>query len=190
MGSGSCCGGCGGAGVYEVVVVVGAGEIGDGSGRDVDGFRGSGFPEEADGARGGGGGLGAAVAEDRSRFVVMATDMSIGGGVGGAVCVMVMWTVGIEDGTKVICGRVGIGEAATGIGGIWVGGGPSCKARFFCSSVAIRVLIRVMLCRVSSGLSMRSLWCRCFWNSVDFSPNVRRTHSRNCNSVLALAASR
>ena len=169
--------------------MVGAGEIRDGSGRDVDGLRGSGFPEEAEGARGSGDGLGAATAEARSRFVVMATDMIIGDGATGAVCIMVLWTVGIDAGTKVICGRVGIGGAA-GVGGICAGGGPPRRSSFFCSSVAISVLIRAILCWVFSGLSMRSLWCRCSWNSGDFSPNVRRMHSRNCNSVLALAASR
>ena len=179
--------GCGG--VDGIAVVVGAGKTGGGSGRDVDGIRGSGSLEEAEGAGEAGGGLGAAVAGDRSRFVVMATDMIIGGGVAGAVCIMVMWTVGIDDGTKVICGRVGIGGAG-GVGGICWGEGPPCRSRFFCSSAVIRVLIRAMLCCVSSGLSMRSLWCRCSWNSGDFSPNVRRMHSRNCNSVLALAASR
>jgi len=219
MGSGSRCGGCGGllicdeascvacgvcgggcrgagasratgcGGIDDIAAVAGSGEIGGGSGRNVDGIRGSDPPEEAEGARGGGGGLGATAAEDRSRFVVMATDMISGGGVTGAVCIMVMWTVGIDDGTTVICGRVGTGGAG-GVGGICWGEGPPCKSRFFCSSVAIRVLIRAMLCCVSSGLSIRSLWCRCSWNSGDFSPNVRRMHSRNCNSVLALAASR
>lgn len=179
---------CGG--VSDLAVVVGAGEIGDGSGRGVGGISGSDPPEEAEGVGGGGGGLGAAVAEDRSRFVVMATDMIIGGGVSGAVCVMVMRTVGIDAGTRVICGRVGIGGAAAGVGGICAGGGPPCRSRFFCSSLAIRILISAILCCVSSGLSMRSLWCRCSWNSGDFSPNVRRMHSRNCNSVLVLAASR
>ena len=111
----------------------------------------------AEGARGSGGGLGAAVAEDRSRFVVMATAMATGGGVIGAVCVMVIWTVGIDAGTKVICGRVGIGEAG-GVAGICWRDGPPCRSSFFCSSVAIRVLIKAMLCCVSSGLSMRSLW--------------------------------
>jgi hypothetical protein len=53
----------------------------------------------------------------------MATDMIIGGGVIGAVCIMVIWTVGIDAGTKVICGRVGIGEAGN-VGVICVGGGP------------------------------------------------------------------
>ena len=144
---------------------------------------------EAEGAKGGGDRLGAAVAEDRSRFVVMATDMVIGGGVTGAGCGMVMWTIGIDAGTKAICGRVGIGGADGVIGTCW-GEAPPCRSRFFCSSVVIRVLIKVMLCCVSSGLSMRSLWRRCSWNSGDFSPNVRRMHSRNCNSVLALAASR
>lgn len=220
MGSGSRCGGCGGllawdeaacagcavwggrcrgtgvsratgcVGVCDIAVVVVAGEFGAGSGSDVDGLNGgSASPEAAEGARGGGGGLGAAVVEDRSRFVVMATDMIIGGGVTGAACVMVIWTIGGDAGTKVICGRVGIGEAG-GVAGICWGGTPPCRSSFFCSSVAIRVLIRVMLCCVSLGLPMRSLWCRCSWNSGDFSPNVRRMHSRNCNSVLALAASR
>ena len=140
--------------------MVGSGEIREGSGRDVDGLRGSGFPEEAEGARGGGGGLGAAAAKARPRFVVMATDMVIGGGVTGAVCVMVMWTVGIDAGATVICGRVGSGVAG-GVGGICWGEGPPCSSRFFCSSVAIRVLIRTMLCCVPSGLSVRSLWSRC-----------------------------
>ena len=63
------------------------------------------------------------MAEDRSRFVVMATDMIIGGGVIGAVCIMVICTVGIDAGTKVICGRVGIGEAGS-VGVICAGGGP------------------------------------------------------------------
>jgi hypothetical protein len=66
------------------------GEIGNSSGRDVEGIRGAAFSEEAEGAGGSGGGLGAAVAEGRSRFVVMATDMIIGGGVTGAVRVMAM----------------------------------------------------------------------------------------------------
>jgi hypothetical protein len=167
----------------------GAGEIADGSDGDADGIGGCDSLEGAEGARGGGAELGAAVAEDMSRFVVMATDMIIGGGVTGAGCVIVMRTVGIDAGTKVICGRVGIGGAAGGVGGICAGGGPPRRSSFFCSSVAIRALIRAMLFCVSSGLSMRSLWCRCSWNSGDFSPNVRRMHSRNCNSVLALAAS-
>jgi hypothetical protein len=110
----------------------------------VDGLRGSDSPEVAEGAAGGGGGLGAAVAEDRSRFVVMATDMVIGGGVTGAVWIMVMWTVGIDDGTEVICGLVGI-SGAGGVGGICWGEGSPCRSRFFCSSVPIRVLIRVIL---------------------------------------------
>ena len=63
------------------------------------------------------------MAGDRSRFVVMATDMSIGGGVIGAVCIMVIWTVGIDAGTKVICGRVGIGEAGS-VGVTCAGDGP------------------------------------------------------------------
>jgi hypothetical protein len=89
--------------VYDFAVVVGAGEIGDGSGRDMDGLRGGADPPgEAEGARGGGGRLGAAVAEERSRFVVMATDMVIGGGVTGADCVMVMLTIGLDAGTKAI----------------------------------------------------------------------------------------
>jgi hypothetical protein len=53
----------------------------------------------------------------------MATDMIIGGGVIGAVCIMVIWTVGIDAGTKVTCGRVGIGEAGS-VGVICAGGGP------------------------------------------------------------------
>ena len=154
--------GCGG--VYDVAVGVRAGEIGNGSGREVDGLRGSDSLEDAEGARGDGGGLGAAAAEDRSRFVVMATVMIIGGGVTGAACVMVMWTIGSDAGTKVSCGRVGIGGAVD-VRGICWGEAPPCRSSFFCSSVAIRVLIKVMLCCMSSGLSMRSLWCRCLWNS-------------------------
>lgn len=88
-----------------------AGGVGDGWGRDVDGLRDSGSSEDAEGATRGGGGIGAAVAVERSRFVVMATDMIIGGGVIGAVFIMVIWTVGIDAGTTVICGRVGIGDA-------------------------------------------------------------------------------
>src|SRR6267143_704408 len=156
----------------------------------MDGLRGGAdSPGEAEGGRGGGGRLGAAVAEDRSRFVVMATDMVIGGDVTGAGCAMVIWTIGSDAGTKAICGRVGIGEAG-GVPEICWGEGPPSRSCFFCSSMAIRVLIRVMLWCVFSGLSMRSRWCRCSWNSGDFSPNVRRMHSRNCNSVLALPASR
>lgn len=90
-------------------MVVGAGEIGGSVGSGVDGIRGSGSLEEAEGAGEGGSGLSTAVAEGRSRFVVMATDMIFGGGVAGAICIMVIWTVGIDDGTKVICGCVGIG---------------------------------------------------------------------------------
>ena len=77
--------------MYDFAVVVWAGEIGDGSGRDMDGFReDAASAGEAEGAKGGGDRLGAAVAEDRSRFVVMATDMVIGGDVTGAGCGMVM----------------------------------------------------------------------------------------------------
>jgi hypothetical protein len=53
----------------------------------------------------------------------MATDMSTGGGVIGAVCIIVIWTVGIDGGTKVIWGRVGIGEVGT-VGGACARGGP------------------------------------------------------------------
>ena len=124
---GVCGGGCRGTGasravgcvgVSGIAVVVGDGEIGDDSGRGVDSIRGSGSPEEAADAKGGGGELGAAMAEDMSRFVVMATDTILGGGVTGAVCVMVMWTVGIDDDTKVICGRVGMGGVAGAVVGI------------------------------------------------------------------------
>lgn len=178
-------GGVGGLGVMEA-----ADEIGDGSGEDVGSIPGSCVPEEAEGAREGGRGLGAAVAEDRSGFVALVTDMIMGCGVAAAVCVIAMWTVGSDAGTKVICGRARGETVAAGVGRICAGAGPSCRSSFFCSSVAIRVLIRVILCCVASGLSMRSLWCRCSWNSGDFSPNARRMHSRSCNSVLALAASR
>lgn len=65
--------------------MVWADEIGDVSGRDVGRTRGSCSPEEDEGDRGGGGAVGAAVVEDRSRFVVMATDMIMGGGVTGGV---------------------------------------------------------------------------------------------------------
>src|SRR4051794_1223878 len=87
------------------------GEIGKGFGRDLDGFGGSEFSEAASIATEDEDGVGTAGAEDRSRFVVMPTDMIIGGGVIGAVCIMVISTVGIDDGTTVICGRVGIGES-------------------------------------------------------------------------------
>ena len=40
----------------------------------------------------------------------MATDMSTGGDVNGAACTIVIWAVGIDGGTKVICGGVGMGE--------------------------------------------------------------------------------
>jgi hypothetical protein len=70
--------------------VVGVGELGEGSGREVDGIKGCDSLEGAEGAGGGGAGLGAAVVEDRSRFVVIGTDMIIGGGVTGAVRVIVM----------------------------------------------------------------------------------------------------
>jgi hypothetical protein len=115
----------------------------------MDGLRGGADPPgEGEGARGGGGRLGAAVAEDRSRFVVMATDMVIGGGVTGADCVMVMLTIGLDAGTKAICGRGGIGEA-DGVTGVCWREAPPCRSHFFCSSVAIRVLIKVTLCCVS-----------------------------------------
>ena len=107
----------------DIAGAIGAGEAGDGSGRDVDGLRDSGSPKKAEGTTGDGGGVGAAVAEDRSRFVVMATDMIIGGGVIGAVCIMVIWTVGIDDGTTVNCGRVGTGGGG-GVGGTCARGGP------------------------------------------------------------------
>ena len=200
-GSGGCCGdryrgaganratGCGGG--SGIACAGGAGELAVGSGGDVYGLGDTGFPKERGGTGARGGGVGTAVveAEDRSRFVVMATDMMTGGGVIGAVCIIVIWTVGIDGGTTVICGRTGVGEAG-GVGGTWAGGGPPCSSSFFCSSVTIRVLMSARLCCVSSGLPIRSLWCRCSWNSEDFSPKVRRIHSRNCNSVRALAASR
>jgi hypothetical protein len=50
-------------------------------------LRGSGFCEEAKGT---GGELGTAVAEARSKFVVMATAMTTGGGAISPVCVMVI----------------------------------------------------------------------------------------------------
>jgi hypothetical protein len=120
MGSGSGCGGCGGlpewgksawavcaacdgggwgsgatrttgpGEVCGIAVAVELGEIGDGSGRDVDGPSGSGSREEAEGVRGGGGGFGMAGAWGRSRLVVMATAITTGGGVIGAVWVMVI----------------------------------------------------------------------------------------------------
>ena len=51
------------------------------------------------------------------------------------------------SGTEVICGPVGIMgiSGAGGVGGICWGEGSPCRSRFFCSSVAIRVLIRVIL---------------------------------------------
>ena len=74
----------------EIADTFWATEIGDGSGRDPGELGDSCILEEIAGARGGGGGIGAAVAEGRSRFVVIATDMSTGGGVIGAVCIMVI----------------------------------------------------------------------------------------------------
>ena len=55
--------------------------------------------------------------------MVMATDMSTGGGVIGAVCIMVIWTVGIAGGTRVNWGLVGISEVGT-VGEACAGGGP------------------------------------------------------------------
>ena len=163
--------------------------------------KGSGCCGEAKGAGGDGGigggegsggigcGLGTAAAGARSRFGVMAA--TTGGGVTNTACGMVTCTVEIDAGTTVIGGRAGAdGAEAGGDGEVSWGECPPCGSIIFCSSVAIRALIKAMLCRVSSGLSMSSRWCRCSWNSGDFSPNVRRMHSRNCNSVLALAASR
>src|SRR6185295_16617856 len=141
-----------------------------------DGLRGSGFPRETGrtGASGGGGGV--AVAEDRSRFVVMATDIMTGGGVIGAVRIMVIWTVGIDGGTTVICGCMAVGESDRA-GGTWTRDGPPCSFRVVCSSVPIRVLMSARHFCDSSGLRKRSFWCRCSWNSEDFSPKVRRMHS-------------
>lgn len=154
----SCVAGCGG--VCDTAVGAGVTGTGDDSGRGMDVFRDSCSSEAAEGARVGGGGVGAAVVEEGSRFVVMATDMMIGGGAIGAVCIMVIWTVGIDGGTSVICERAEIGAVA-GVDGLGRGGGPPCRSSFFCSSVAIRVLTRAMLRWVSSGLPMRSLCCRC-----------------------------
>ena len=53
----------------------------------------------------------------------MAMDMSPGGGVIGEVCIMVIGTVWIVGGTKVIWGRVGIGEVGT-VGEACARGGP------------------------------------------------------------------
>jgi hypothetical protein len=52
----------------------------------------------------------------------MATDMTTGGGVIGAVCIMVIWTVGIAGGTKVNRGLAGIGEVGT-VDEAWASGG-------------------------------------------------------------------
>jgi len=46
----------------------------------------------------------------------MATDIMTGGGVIGAVRIMVIWTVGIDGGTTVICGRMAVGESGS-VGG-------------------------------------------------------------------------
>ena len=62
----------------------GTGAIGNGSDRGVRGIRSSCVPEVAEGARGGAG------AAARARFVVMAAGMTIGCGIIGAACVMVM----------------------------------------------------------------------------------------------------
>ena len=179
--------GCEGKGVCDIAIAPEAGEIDDSSGTGVDGLRGSGLYKETGGTEETGGGLGTAVTWARPRFVITVT----GGAVIGPVCVRVICTVEIDAGTTVICGRTGADRGETGgAGGICWGGGPPCRSHFFRSSVAIRVLMRAMLCCVPAGVSMISLWWRCSWNSGDFSPNVRRMHSRNCNSVLALAASR
>jgi len=53
----------------------------------------------------------------------MATDMTTGGGVIGAVCIMVIGTVWIVGGTKVNKGLAGIGEAGT-VDEAWARGGP------------------------------------------------------------------
>ena len=156
--SASCGSGCGGG--CDTATGAGAGETGDESGRGPDAFRDSRSLESAEGARVGGGGPGVAVVEEGAGCVAMATDMMIGGGAIGAVCIMVIWTVGIDGGTSAICARAEIGDAA-GVGAIGRGGGPPCRSRFFCSSVATKVLIRAMLRCVSSGLPMRSLCCRC-----------------------------
>ena len=50
-------------------------------------------------------------------------DMTTGGGVIGAVCIMVIGTVWIVGGTKVNKGLAGIGEAGT-VDEAWARGGP------------------------------------------------------------------
>jgi hypothetical protein len=143
-------------GVGTAAATVGAGEAGGGWDGIADGFRASGSRGESEGDREGGGEFGAAMGAAKSRLVVSATAMATGGGAIGPVCAMVICTVEIDAGTTVICGGLGAGGAGGGVGICW-GGGPPCKSSFFCSSVAIRVLIRPMLCRFSSGLPMRSL---------------------------------
>lgn len=162
-GDDNCCRGSGSTrttgleGVDTIAAAVGAGDVGDGWDGIADGLRVSGSRDESEGGREGGGGFGAAMGAAKSRLVVSATAMAPGGGVIGPVCAMVICTVEIDAGTTVICGGLGAGGAGGGVGFCWRGG-PPCKSSFFCSSLAIRVLIRVMLCRFSSGLPMGSLW--------------------------------
>jgi hypothetical protein len=54
----------------------------------------------------------------------MATDMSTGGGVVGAVCIMVIWTVGPDGGTNVSWGPADIDEVESVDGGCTRGGPP------------------------------------------------------------------
>jgi hypothetical protein len=42
--------------------------------------------------------------------------MVTGGGIISAVCIIVIWTVGIDGGTTAICGRMGVGKVGN-VGG-------------------------------------------------------------------------
>jgi hypothetical protein len=79
-----------------------------------------------------------------------------GGGAIGPVGAMAIWTVEIDAGTNVNGGLAGIDGAGGTVGICW-NDGPPCNSSFLWSNVAIRDLITATLCRVSSGLPMRSL---------------------------------
>ena len=146
--------GCEEKGVCDIAIATGAGEIDDSSGTDVDGLSGSGLCKETGGIKETGGGFSAAATWATPRFVVMVT----GEGAIVPVCVRVICTVEIDDGTTVICGRAGVEIGKTGgTEEVCLGEGTPCSSRFFRSSVAIRALMRAILCCVPSGVSMRSL---------------------------------
>ena len=79
-----------------------------------------------------------------SRFVVSATDIVTGGGMTGAAGVNVTRAVGADGGTRLIWGRE---EGVGVIAGVWeIGGFSPCRSSFLSSSVAMRDLIRAILC--------------------------------------------